>query len=285
MAGRILGWSTNVTTELVGAVSTVQRDGRSEPDSRTLMTSNPPQPTPEWAASGPASSAPIDARPAAADGFPAAAGGFQAAADRFQAAADRFQAGPQHRTHIGARDGLRTGFQGRVPGRPGRLGRSPTPPAPRPGPDSAQSADRPAPGAGPQPPVAAPQPGESPSQPGPAEPGDERLATLSYLGVPFLGPLVPLAVYLFKRRASAYVRSHSAQALNLSITALLYTVCALILGTMLALDNIVVALVVVVPLAVALWLITLGYVIVAGSAANRGDYYPVPAWLCATIVR
>jgi uncharacterized protein len=103
--------------------------------------------------------------------------------------------------------------------------------------------------------------------------------------VPFLGPLVPLAVYLLKKQASAYVRGHSAQALNLSITVLLYTVCALILGTMLALDNIVVALIVVVPLAMALWLITLGYVIVAGSAANRGDYYPVPAWLCATIVR
>jgi uncharacterized protein len=231
------------------------------------MTSNPPQPTPEWPTSGPASSAPLDALPAAADGF--------------QAAADSFQTGPQDRIHIG----FRARPQGRVRGRAGRPGRWPTAPAPRPGPDSAQSADRPAPGPGRQPPAGAPQPGESASRPGPAEPGDERLATLSYLGVPFLGPLLPLGVYLLKGRASAYVRSHSAQALNLSITALLYTVCVLILGTMLALDSIVLALIVVVPLAVALWLTTLGYVIVAGSAANRGDYYPVPAWLCATIVR
>jgi uncharacterized protein len=185
------------------------------------MTSNPPQPTPEWATSGPASSAPLDALP-----------------------------------------------------------------APRPGPGNAQSADRPAPGTGPLRRVAAaPRPGESASQPGPAEPGDERLATLGYLSVPFLGPLLPLAIYLLKKRASGYVRGHSAQALNLSITTLLYTVCALILGMMLALDSIVVALIVVVPLAVALWLITLGYVIVAGSAANRGDHYPIPAWLCATVVR
>jgi uncharacterized protein len=202
------------------------------------MTSKPPQPTPEWARSGPASSAPFDARAAAADGF---------------------GTGPQD-------------------GAPGGPGRWPTPPAPRPGPGNTQSADRPPPGTEPQPRAEA-------SRPGPAEPGDERLATLSYLGVPFLGPLVPLAVYLFKGRASAFARSHSAQALNLSVTALLYGVCALILGTMLALDSIVVALIVVVPLAVALWLITLGYVIVAGSAANRGDYYPVPGWLCATIVR
>jgi uncharacterized protein len=197
-------------------------------------------------------------------------------------AAERFQTGPQDRLHTGPQDGFRTGPQDRVPGGPGRW---PAAPAPRPGPGNAQSADRPAPGTGPQPGAGTPRPGEPASRPGPAQPGDERLATLGYLGVPFLGPLVPLAVYLLKRRASAYVHSHSAQALNLSVTALLYAVCVLILGTMLALDNVVVALIVVVPLAVALWLITLGYVIVAGSAANRGDYYPVPAWLCATIVR
>lgn len=119
---------------------------------------------------------------------------------------------------------------------------------------------------------------------GPADPGDERLATLSYLGVPFLGPLVPLVIYLVKLQASAYVRRHAAQALNLSITTLLYTICALILGTMLALDSIVVALIIVVPLAVALWLATLAYVIVAGSSANRGDYYSIPSWFCASIV-
>ena len=114
---------------------------------------------------------------------------------------------------------------------------------------------------------------------------DHRLAMLSYLGVPFLGPVIPLGVYLTRRRASAFVRYHCAQALNLSITALLYTVCILILATMLALDSIVVALVVGVALAAALWLATLGYVILAWSRANRGDYYRIPGWLCATVVR
>jgi uncharacterized Tic20 family protein len=114
---------------------------------------------------------------------------------------------------------------------------------------------------------------------------DHRLAMLSYLGVPFLGPVIPLSIYLIKKRASAFVRYHSAQALNLSITALLYTICVLILGTMLALDSIDVALVVGVTLAAALWLATLSYVILAGSRANRGRSYRIPAWLCATIVR
>lgn len=126
--------------------------------------------------------------------------------------------------------------------------------------------------------------GDAAAPAAPAEPGDERIATLSYLGVPFLGPLVPLVIYLLKMRTSDYLRRHAAQALNLSITTLLYTVCALILGTMLALDSIVVALIIVVPLAVALWLATLAFVIVAGSSANRGEYYPIPSWICASLV-
>jgi uncharacterized Tic20 family protein len=175
------------------------------------MSSNPSRPTPEWAASGPASSGPLDAFPPADDGF-------------------------------------------RVP----EPARWPTTRSPWPKPGAAQAA-------------------------GATVPGDERLATLSYLGVPFLGPLVPLVIYLFKGRSSAYTRRHAAQALNLSVTTLLFAVCVLILGTMLALDSIVVALIVAVPLAVALWLVTLAYVIVAGSSANRGDYYPIPSWICASI--
>jgi uncharacterized Tic20 family protein len=147
----------------------------------------------------------------------------------------------------------------------------------------AQAAGAPEPETGQHPAAAAPATAEPAAPPGSADPGDERLATLSYLGVPFLGPLVPLAIYLFKGRSSPYTRQHAAQALNLSITTLLFAVCVLILGTMLALDSIVVALIVAVPLAVALWLVTLAYVIVAGSSANRGDYYSIPSWICAAI--
>jgi uncharacterized Tic20 family protein len=107
---------------------------------------------------------------------------------------------------------------------------------------------------------------------------------LGYLGVPFLGPLLPLAIYFLRKRSSGFVRSHSAQALNLSFTALLYTVCVLILFTMLALDTITIAMIIAIPLAVALWLATLGYVIMAASRASNGGYYPIPAWLCAQIV-
>jgi len=114
--------------------------------------------------------------------------------------------------------------------------------------------------------------------------GDERLATLGYLSVPFLGPLAALALYLVKKRRSPFVGRHAAQALNLAITALIYTFCALILGIVLALDSISLALVVVLPLAVVLWVATLVYVILAASGASRGTYYRIPAWLCAALI-
>ncbi len=148
----------------------------------------------------------------------------------------------------------------------------------------AQATGTPEPETGRHPAAAAPATAESPAVPGSADPRDERLATLGYLGVPFLGPLVPVAIYLLEGRSSAYTRRHAAQALNLSITTLLFAICVLILAAMLALDSIVVALIIAVPLAVALWLVTLAYVIVAGSSANRGDYYAIPSWICASIV-
>ena len=111
-----------------------------------------------------------------------------------------------------------------------------------------------------------------------------RLAMLCYLGVPFLGFLAPLACYLASGRAPE-VRWHALQALNLWFTAVLYTICALIIGAMLALDAIGVALIIVTPLAVALWLAALRVLIRAAVAADRGDRYEIPSWLCATVFR
>jgi len=133
------------------------------------------------------------------------------------------------------------------------------------------------------------QAGDQADQPrfmdGPLHVGDERLSMLSYLGVPFLGFLVPLAIYLVKWRNSRFVRRQAAQALNLAVTVLLYTFSLLILTGVLALDSINVALVIAVPLAAVLWIATLVYVIRAAAAASRGDYYQIPGWICATMVR
>jgi uncharacterized protein len=125
----------------------------------------------------------------------------------------------------------------------------------------------------------------SPQAAGPELVGDERWAMLSYLGVPFLAFLVPLAIYLVKMRSSRFIRCQAAQALNLSLAVLLYSICILILGVMLTLDNPGIAVLITVPLAAALWLVTLVFVIRAGIAASRGEYYAVPAWICAAIAK
>jgi uncharacterized Tic20 family protein len=106
-----------------------------------------------------------------------------------------------------------------------------------------------------------------------------------YLGVPFVSVLAPLAVYAARARNSDYARAHAQQALNLSVTLALYNLCAVIVATMLALDAVRVALLVALPATLALWLVTLAYLVRAAAAAGAGEFYRLPGWLCATIVR
>ncbi len=114
--------------------------------------------------------------------------------------------------------------------------------------------------------------------------GDVTLATFGYLGVIFLGPVIPLIVYAIKARKSQFIRYHAATAVNLSITGALYALCCLILGGLLLLDNIAVALIVVLPIGFLIWVSMLRYLIRGVSAANRGERNEVPSWICARIV-
>ena len=111
------------------------------------------------------------------------------------------------------------------------------------------------------------------------------LARLGYLGAVFTGPVIPLGVYLIGGRISPFTRYHAAMALNQSLTGLLYAVCCLILGGVLALDSPDTALIVAIPIALALWLTTVRYLIRGVGAANRGVPNAAPAWICARIVR
>ena len=114
--------------------------------------------------------------------------------------------------------------------------------------------------------------------------GDQAWAVLGYLGVPFAGAAAPLAVLLLRARGSAFVSGHARQALNLAITLALYNVCALILFGMLALDTVGTALAIALPAALALWAVTLGYLVRAATAAGAGEFYELPSWLCAAII-
>ena len=119
---------------------------------------------------------------------------------------------------------------------------------------------------------------------GAARDRDISSATFGYLGAIVLGPVVPVAVYMFRSRRSPFLRYHAAAAVNLSLTASLYAVCCLILGGLLLLDSITVALVVVLSIGFVIWVSMLRYLIRGAIAANRGERYEVPSWICARIV-
>ena len=156
-------------------------------------------------------------------------------------------------------------------------------PEPRPGPRLARS--QPARRPGPDPRLARSQPGGGPSLAPRIPLTEAKPAMFGYLAAIFLGPLIPLVLYLIGRRRSSFRRFHAATALNLSLTGLLYALCCLILGGLLLLDSLTVALVVAIPVALVIWLTVLKYLIRGIGAANRGERYEVPAWICARIAK
>lgn len=114
--------------------------------------------------------------------------------------------------------------------------------------------------------------------------GDMTSAAFGYLGAIILGPVIPLIVYVLRARRSPFMRYHAATAVNLSLTATLYGVCCLILGGLLLLDSVTVALIVMLPVGFLIWVSMLRYLIRGVVAANRGERYEVPNWICAHIV-
>jgi uncharacterized Tic20 family protein len=115
--------------------------------------------------------------------------------------------------------------------------------------------------------------------------GDVTWATFGYLGAAFLGPVVPLAVYLLKSGKSPFLRYHAATAANLSLTGVLYGLCCVIIGGLLALDAVTAALIIALPLASGVWLLLLRNLIRGAAAASRGEEVEVPAWICARMVK
>lgn len=123
-------------------------------------------------------------------------------------------------------------------------------------------------------------------QPGSRRPGgdDRAWAILAYMSAAIFGFAPPLLVYVLKRRGSLSLSRHIAQAANTALTMALYLICVLITGGLLVLDSRIVALAIAGPLAVLLWLVTVGYLVRAAVAASREEFRAVPSWLCATIV-
>jgi uncharacterized Tic20 family protein len=115
--------------------------------------------------------------------------------------------------------------------------------------------------------------------------GDVTWATFGYLGAAFLGPVIPLLVYLIRGGKSPFLRCHAAIAANLSLTGVIYGLCCLIVGGLLLLDSVTVALVITLPLGFVFWVLLLRHLIRGVIAASRGEELEVPAWICARLVK
>jgi uncharacterized Tic20 family protein len=108
---------------------------------------------------------------------------------------------------------------------------------------------------------------------------------LAYLLALIAAVIAPLVIYLVKRDESGYVRYHSAQALNLGLTGLIYGFGGAIIGFLLAIVTLGLALLVVIPLFLAYAIAHLVFLILAAIAANRGELYEIPAVICLPMVR
>jgi uncharacterized Tic20 family protein len=119
---------------------------------------------------------------------------------------------------------------------------------------------------------------------GPRGPSDDHMwALFAYLSPILFSFLGPLIIYLVKMNESKYVRYHAAQALNLIITSTIYWIGVFIVGILLAIVTHGLGLLLL-PLYFVFGAITLVYLIMAAIAANRGELYKIPNWLCLKIV-
>jgi uncharacterized Tic20 family protein len=84
--------------------------------------------------------------------------------------------------------------------------------------------------------------------------------------------LAPLLVLLVQGDKSAFVRRHAVESLNFQISLLIY----LVAGFVLSLVTMGTALVVVVPIGIAVAIAALVFIIAATLAAARGDDYVYP---------
>jgi uncharacterized protein len=106
-----------------------------------------------------------------------------------------------------------------------------------------------------------------------------------YLGTIIFWLLAPLLIYLARGKQSIFIRSHAAQAFNLTLTGTLFAISGAIIGGLLSLDSPKAALFIVGPLLLALWIAVLGHLIRAASSASRGDFYELPSWICVPMLQ
>lgn len=126
------------------------------------------------------------------------------------------------------------------------------------------------------------QPPFAPQQPfvqlgPPVNPNDERTyAMAAHLGQLILGLFAPLITYLMYKDRSQYIRWHSAQSLNFAITGCLYMLAMMVVSVITFGFGFLLFL----PLAA----LEIVFLVIAGVAANRGEWYRYPQWLAIPMV-
>ena len=129
------------------------------------------------------------------------------------------------------------------------------------------------------------QPG-SPEGYGPRGPSDDQMwALLAYILALVAAIIAPLVIYLVKMNESRYVRYHAAQALNLSLTALIYGIALVVIAIPLALLTHGIGIILIVLAFIALGIAHLVYIIMGAVKANQGQLFQIPAFLCFPMVK
>lgn len=129
------------------------------------------------------------------------------------------------------------------------------------------------------------QPG-SPEGYGPRGPSDDQMwALLAYILALVAAIIAPLVIYLVKMNESRYVRYHAAQALNLSLTALIYSIALVVIAIPLALLTHGIGIILIVLAFIALGIAHLVYIIMGAVKANQGQLFQIPAFLCFPMVK
>lgn len=127
------------------------------------------------------------------------------------------------------------------------------------------------------------------------ERGDRTVAAFGYLGMLVASIVIPFIFYLIKKNESPYLRHHTAQAINLSLTAAAYSLVAVLVGVLVpfldasgsqVLGYLAVACLVFVYAVIGVNVITtLVFLIIAAVKASNGQYYRIPGWRCWRMVR
>ena len=126
----------------------------------------------------------------------------------------------------------------------------------------------------------------SPQGYGPRGASDDQMwALLAYLLALVAAIIAPLVIYLVKMNESRYVRFHAAQALNLSITGMIYAVALVIIAIPLAIVTHGIGFILIVLGFIALGVAHLVYIIMGAIRANQGQLFRIPAFLCFPMVK